>query len=283
MAHRIGKHEDIGKALARLVTADLLAARHGLSGDGPPAERIHRVRQRLKRLRSILKVLRPVLGRVAVDSAATLRDAARLLADARDTDAATASARSLREVAEDESTGLDRVIATLERESFSHHAEATPIAPVDALLAAAERSLAEAPDNVDGEVLLRQAIDRAYRRGRTAMQRATFSLATPDLHQWRKSVKDLWHLVQLARKRLPPGARPMASRLKRLGDVLGLDHDHAMLAERLALSPTGDPALMQQLSLIAKQRRVLEGRAFALGARIYKAKPKTFRRRMRLK
>lgn len=283
MAHRIGKHENIGKALRRLVTDDLLAARAGLTGEGPPAERIHRVRQRLKRLRSVLKVLRPVLGQVAVDSAATLRDAARLLANARDSDAATASARSLKDVAENESAGLDRVIATLERESRTHHAEATPIAQVDALLATAERALADAQDDIDGEVLLKQAIDRAYRRGRKAMQRATFSLATPDFHKWRKSVKDLWHLVQLSRKRLPPRARPLANRLKRLGDVLGLDHDHAMLAERLALSPTGDPALMQQLSLIAKQRRVLEGRAFALGARLYKTKPKAFRRRIWLK
>jgi hypothetical protein len=49
------------------------------------------------------------------------------------------------------------------------------------------------------------------------------------------------------------------------------------------LSPTGDPALLEQLSLIAKERRTLEAEAFALGERIYRDKPKKFRRRMSLK
>jgi hypothetical protein len=56
-----------------------------------------------------------------------------------------------------------------------------------------------------------------------------------------------------------------------------------MLAERLALSPEGDPALMQQLSLIADQRLVLESEAFALGARLYRQKPKKFRRQLHLR
>jgi len=54
-----------------------------------------------------------------------------------------------------------------------------------------------------------------------------------------------------------------------------------MLAERLALSPTGDPALMQQLSLIAKRRRALEAEAFSIGNRLYHKKPKRFRKSMR--
>ena len=74
----------------------------------------------------------------------------------------------------------------------------------------------------------------------------------------------------------------MAAKLGRLGETLGLDHDHAMLAERLALSPTGDPALMRQLSLIARERRSLEAESFALGAELYKRKPRKLARRIRL-
>ena len=106
------------------------------------------------------------------------------------------------------------------------------------------------------------------------MRLAASSLATPDLHSWRKAVKDLWYLLRLGRRRLPKRAAGMAAKLGRLGETLGLDHDHAMLAERLALSPTGDPALMRQLSLIARERRWLKSESFALGAGIYKRKPK---------
>ena len=115
------------------------------------------------------------------------------------------------------------------------------------------------------------------------MRRAETSLATPDLHRWRKAVKDLWHLLVLARKRLPRGMGPIADRLQRLSELLGQDHDHAVLAEKLALSPTGDPALMRQLALIARERRRLESEAFALGAAVYRKRPRRFVKRTRLR
>jgi CHAD domain-containing protein len=283
MPHRIGKHENIGLALMRLMVADLAAARADLNDAGPPPLGVHRARQRLKRVRSILRALRPTLGAHVSNISGQLRDAGRFLADAGDTVAAAESARSLMAVADTEGAGLERVVAMLDREALNRDRRAVSFAEVVGLLAVAEREIADLDDDVDGDSLLRRAIDRAYRRGRTAMRRATFSLSTPDLHEWRKAVKDLWYLIRLARKRLPSTIAEQASQLKRLGETLGRDHDHAMLAERLALSPEGDPALMQQLSLIANQRLVLESEAFALGAKVYRRKPKTLRRQLRIR
>jgi hypothetical protein len=39
---------------------------------------------------------------------------------------------------------------------------------------------------------------------------------------------------------------------------------------------------MEQLGLIARRRRALEAEAFILGTRLYRQKPKKFRRRMAL-
>jgi CHAD domain-containing protein len=283
MPHRIGKREDVAAGLARLIADDLAAARHVLAGNGPAEARIHRARQRLKRVRSVLRVLRPILGARAARSMGRLRNAARLLAGARDADAAAASARSIKAATANENAGFDRVVAYLDYEARETHAQAVSTDEAIKLLAATERDLARAPSDFDGAALLEKAIDKTFRRGRAARRRAEFSLATPDLHHWRKLVKELWHLLRLARKRLPKRAGALSARLERLGELLGLDHDHAVLAERLALSPAGDPALLHQLSLIAKERRALEAEAFALGARIYRDKPKKFRRRMRLK
>jgi CHAD domain-containing protein len=282
MPHRIGKREDIGAGLARLIADDLAAARRALVADGPAEARIHRARQRLKRVRSVLRVLRPEIGTRATRSIGRLRDAARLLAGARDADAAVASARSIKAAQAGDNAGFDRVVAYLDYEARETHAQTVSADEAIKLLTAAERDLQRMPAGIDGTALLEKAIDSNFRRGRAARRRAEFSLATPDLHRWRKLVKELWHLVRLARKRLPQRAGALAARLERLAELLGLDHDHAVLAERLALSPGGDPALMQQLALIAKERRALESEAFALGARIYRDKPKKFRRRMRL-
>lgn len=284
MAHRIGRHEAIAPALRRLFDEDLRQARAELCGHGPREARVHRVRQRLKRLRSLLVVVRPAMGDYAVEAKHALAEAAHLLAGARDADAAAASARDLRAaVGASADAGLDRVVAEFDRKAAEAHRHAMPFAEVDRRLAAVGGDLFAFPGEVDGETLLRRAILHTYRDGRRAMHRAGSSLATPDLHRWRKAVKSLWHLLRLARRRLPKSTAVTAKRLARLGEVLGHDHDHAMLAERLALSPTGDPALMRQLALIATERRSLEQEAFALGARLYRRKPKRYARRLRIR
>jgi hypothetical protein len=115
------------------------------------------------------------------------------------------------------------------------------------------------------------------------MRKAQTTLATPDLHVWRKSAKDFWHILLLARNRLPKTTRRTAKRLNRLGELLGVDNDHALLAEKLALSPSAGHQLMSQLALISKQRNALEAEAFALGRRVYRRKPKAFSRRTRVR
>lgn len=282
MPHRIGKHEAVDAALWRLICEDLAKARDELGNNGPAEERIHRVRQRLKRLRSLLRVVGPALPDRGARIRRNLRDAAHLLAGARDADAAVASARDLRDAAGPEDHGLDRVVAELNQKASEAHQRATPVAEVRRRLIAAEKEIADAPAKYDAEELFDRSLVRSYRKGRKAMRLAQSSLATPDLHRWRKAVKDIWHLLRLARKRLPARAASEADKLSRLSELLGLDHDHAMLAERLALSPDADPALMRQLSLIAKERRSLEADAFALGAKLYDERPKRYAGKMRL-
>jgi CHAD domain-containing protein len=281
MGHSIGKDEDVGEALARLVRDELVTARSTLSGNGAADRRIHRTRQKLKRARSLLKVLKPACGESTVVAKKKIGDAARLLAGARDADAAAASARGLRETVAGRDPALDRLVASLDREAKAHHTRAPAMEAAAALIAEAEAVVAALPHDVDGTALLEKALVRAYRRGARSLARAERSLAMPDLHRWRKDVKHLWHLVRLARKRLPGNSDKFAARLEALGERLGLDHDHAILAARLAESPAGEPALNRQFQRIAERRRRLEAEAFALGERLY-GRPKRVGRRLRI-
>ncbi len=285
MAHRIGKSEEAGLALWRLLRDDIVGARRGLASEEESRdERVHRARQRLKRARSTIGVLKPALGHSARSLKRSISAAARLLAGARDADVVAATARGLREtVAVGDDAGLDRVVAELDRKAEEAHRHDTPVGEVIVRLSSIEAALDRSVREIDGEALFNGAIARAYEKSRKAMARARSSVSTPDLHTWRKEVKTLWHLVRLGRKRLPESTRRMAGDLNHLGDVLGYDHDHAVLAERLALAPDADHSLMRQLSMIAKERRSLEKEAFILGGKIYKRKPKRFARKARLK
>jgi CHAD domain-containing protein len=280
MPHRIGKHEDIGAALLRLAAEDLSAARQALERGTPSDRTIHRVRQRLKRVRSVLRVLRPALGDKAKQSSDHLREAGRILSHSRDADVAAASARELTSTAHGEEAGFSRVVVRLDREAKAN--QPTSVGRVVELISQSKVDLAEASDNFDGDALLSRAIRRAYKRGLAARARAEETQTTPDLHEWRKRVKDLWHLMRLARKRLPRRGGKLIPEFERLSDLLGLDHDHAVLAEKLAVQPTADPALMAQLSLIAQRRRALEAEAFKLGAELYRKRPRAFRQRVAL-
>jgi CHAD domain-containing protein len=281
----IQKDEDVAVALLRLAGDDLAAARRELTGNGPREARIHSVRQRLKRVRTVLRVFEAGPGEGARASRRSLTAIARMLAGARDADVAVASARELAAATPRAAElGFDRVVATLEHEAARTHREKTPLAEVDRLLhELAHDVVALASEPLDGRALLDEGVERAYRRGRRWMRQAHVSLATVDLHNWRKNVKDLWHLLWLARKRINRKGQKLEPVLERLSTLLGLDHDHAVLAEKLALSPTGDLALMAQLALIADRRRELEAEAFELGAGIYGETPRLFARSLLLR
>lgn len=285
VAHRIEKQEKIGVALLRLAHDDLMAARKDITGPGPREQRIHRVRQRLKRVRTVLTVIEPGLGARAQTARQALTGIARSLAGARDADVAAASARGLAASApQADALGFERVVAELDREAARAHRERTPITEINRRLGllAGEVAALEA-ESFDGRKLLEDALKRAYRQGREAMKRAHASLATPDLHSWRKKVKQLWHLLRLARKRLRDKGDKASQRLERLGDLLGLDHDHALLAEKLALSPTADLSLMSQLALISDRRREIQAEAFELGGRLYDGTTVAFAKSLKLK
>jgi hypothetical protein len=201
---------------------------------------------------------------------------ARLLAHARDADVAAASARVLSAMtAAAPDIGFDHLADTLDAEAAAAHRKRAPLAEIRRRLQVTAEEATRFPTDFDGAALLNAALMRAYRRGRRAMQGAVNNRATAALHRWRKETKHLWHLLRMARGLIRRPTGPLADGLDRLGELLGLDHDHAMLADRLALSPH-DLSLNRQLSLIAERRRSMEDEAVALGGRLYAKKPKVF-------
>jgi CHAD domain-containing protein len=230
MAYRIRRREDFASGLIRLLRDDLDQAQAELRASGRREQRIHKIRQRLKRMRTILRVLEPTFGEKAVAARRSLAAAARLLARARDADVAAASARVLAVGTAGSEVGFGQIADTLDHEAERAHAERTPLGKVAMHFATAEALIAGFDTSFDGRALLRQAVKHAYHKGRRAMRQAETTLATSDLHAWRKSVKHLWHLLVMARKRLPNVAGRRAERLGELGELLGLDHDHAALA-----------------------------------------------------
>jgi hypothetical protein len=283
MAHRLQKGSDVAAELVRFVRDDIAAALAAADDGGPLNMRVHAIRQRLKWARSTLRVLHGTLGEEARAARLAAAAAAQLLSGARDADVAAASARVLSATAASAAeAGFDRVADRLDHEAAAAHRQHLPLAEVKQRLESIAHAVGGFATDFEGEALIEGAIKRAYRNGRRAMKRAEMSRGTDDLHGWRKRARHLWHLLRMGRDLIPRRTSPFTASLDRLIEILGLDHDHALLAERLALAPH-DAALQRQLALIADRRRGMEADAFSLGADLYDRKPKAFARRYRLR
>ena len=116
---------------------------------------------------------------------------------------------------------------------------------------------------------------RAYRRGRRSFRTAAADPTVENLHEWRKRVKDLWYHQQLLEFVNPELMEPAADGAHHLSDLLGDDHDLAVLGDAVdeIAPPDARPALHKA---IGRRRAELQADAFKLGRRIYKEKPKAF-------
>jgi CHAD domain-containing protein len=291
--------EPLGEGLRRMALGQLDLAIELLCSDGTALDgrAIHETRKALKRLRALLRLLREELGeRRFAREYGVLRDAARRLAGARDAEVIVdmldallqrhpqklARRRSLIELRE--LFVAERAVA-VQRVLGDRVTRGEVLCELAGMRERVQRwSLPERP----GIAVVESDLRRIYRQGRRRHQRAGRSSigrgkgGTRALHQWRKRVKDLRYTAEML------GLRPLARRADALGELLGEEHDLALLAALLAApgraplqGKRGKQARKAMLKQIARRRRRLRRRALREGERLYRRRPKRFARRVR--
>jgi CHAD domain-containing protein len=107
------------------------------------------------------------------------------------------------------------------------------------------------------------------------------------LHAWRKRVKELRYAAEMLDRggKSYKSARRVARRADRLGEMLGEEHDLALLEarvrERSRLFAGERKVRKQLLRLIASRRKQLRKRALQEGERLYRHPPRRFVRRLK--
>ncbi len=277
---------------------------------------MHEARKALKRLRALLRLLEDELGERAYEhESAVVRDAGKQLAGARDAEVLLRTLDDLleRQPKLTQREGGRRLRARLRRErdgaadrALAAGASAGGDGALAELLALRMRIAAWRLD--DGEDLdaLAPALARIYGQGRKRMRRAARAPARTrarKLHEWRKRAKDLRYVAEMldraaadapARGKRAKRARRQAKfvgniarRADDLGELLGEEHDLAVLAERVRAAANAADATLGRgsrkalLKAIERRRRRLRKRALREGAKLYDRKPKRFVRKMR--
>jgi CHAD domain-containing protein len=245
---------------------------------------VHDTRKAFKRLRTLVRVSRDALSDEAYRREnAIFRDAGRQLSDARDAAVMVQTLDGLRdrycdEIGGDAFDGLRNALASeAAAASRALSRDRSMVAEVEGTLEAARRRIGGWPLPDDGDLtMLEPGFERIYRRGRRALKAARRDTSTENLHELRKRAKDLWHAAQILRLAAPKKMKRLARHAHRLSDVVGADHDLAVLRaaarERQETLASGELALLD--GLIGRRREQLRRKALKRARRLYARKPR---------
>ena len=277
----------------------LLAAENGTA---PAGNAVHETRKAIKRLRALMRLLRGQLGAKSfARENAVLRDAGLRLAGARDAEVRVITLDGLLE-RYPRKLGRRRGVARLRSQLIAqreqgildayedHRARAEVLGELRALR---ERVDAWSFPRQEGIAIVEPGLRSIYRQGDRRRRRAARSepSGARAMHQWRKRVKDLRYAAEtLDRGGKGAGGsskdvRRVARRADRLGEMLGEEHDLALLEARVrerSRQFAGERKTHKRLlALIASRRRKLRKRALREGERLYRRPPRGFVRRVK--
>jgi CHAD domain-containing protein len=291
MPFRFKEDESVAKGVRRMAREQLRKARAGLTDPTPKREEaVHDARKRLKKVRALLRLVRPRLGEKLYRQENTrIRDTARPLSEVRDARVLGEALDKLGRHFGDEVPAqvLARARAALEqrRQDVTRRV----LDEQDALGKTAA-SLGEALPRVKGWSVagggwsaLADGLKRSYRQGYEAFAAARAEPTVANLHEWRKRAKDLRHQLEVLQPIRPAVIEGWADRAHELGDLLGDDHDLAVLRDVLGAITRegGDGAWGELMPLIERRRGELRQEAYRLGEQVYRERPRDFLRRLK--
>ncbi|HUA71692.1 MAG TPA: CHAD domain-containing protein [Solirubrobacteraceae bacterium] len=289
MAYKFEADESVRGAILRCSREQLDEAvfelSEGTSTD--PVSAVHEARKAIKKQRSLLRLARGAMpsGQRRRENAA-LRGAARRISGVRDADVLIATIGQLSErfAGQLPAHAFESIRSYFDARRSAQNGNGGG----SVLDGRAVRELAAVRARMDdwdlragGWKALEPGLLRAYGRGRAAFARVGVGGEMEDLHAWRKRVKDLWYHERLLAPTCGPTMAGHAKELDRLSDLLGDDHDLALLRQELTADSTPVAVdLGAVVGLIDYRHTELQSEAIHIGDRVYAETPKAFRRRM---
>lgn len=270
--------EQIDKAIAEIDDASL--DRH---------EVVHQVRKRCKKLRGLIRLVRPSFDKFQ-DENAFIRDSARGLSYVRD---AQSIIDCLEKLTDESDQPIDPALCKPVRDELIRRRGeiAKDEEGLNIKLAEFRDRMKELRLRVDdwrvegkGWAAFEGGLKKTYRRGRKAMGEAYADRSPEAFHEWRKRAKYHWYHLRLLRNIWPEMMKVECAAADELGDLLGDDHDLAVLRQTLEQTPEnfgGREKVAELTELIESRRWQLEAEARPLGELLYAEKPKRHVARLR--
>src|SRR5262245_24595938 len=292
MSIQLRPEEPLRKSLRRIVRKQMDAVLEALTAaKGPRDEVVHEVRKSLKKIRAVLRLVRPVLGVKCYRRENTcLRDAARPLTEVRDARILIETLDKLLEHFQEHIAGRsfadvraalwDNLRAVRKRVLNEHNAFVV-VAESVSQVRERVKDWADVPDKWSS---VGAGLQDVSRQARAAFRDAAADPSVAKLHEWRKQVKYLRYQFEVLRPLWPERMEELAAEADRMGDLLGDDHDLAVLRQMLTRDPRpvadgGEGETL--LARIDRRRAELAQELLLLGERFFQDRPRELARRLK--
>lgn len=266
----------IDRALGELDEGD----RHGA---------VHSVRKRGKKIRALLRLVRPAAPKLYRRENAAFRDMMRRISDDRDLGVAVETYDAL--LARFSEDGIAEELAPVRAALAQRRTEVLGDG-LDARLHAIRMDLLAACERVEdweledgGFDVLEDGLAKTYGRARARMHDAYADPTSSAFHQWRKRTKYHRYHLRLLQDAWPPVLKAHRRQVHELTDLLGDDHDLAVLRQDLLAEPDrfGDRRTVAALcGLLDRRRAELQAAARMVGERCFAEEPDRLVARLRI-
>ena len=265
MAFRFKLGEPFEEGVRRIAVEQIERAQSELQAKDDHAVAVHETRKALKRLRALMRLVRPAMGDDAFKQEnARLRDIGLSLSGARDRHVLLETVNKLEGAA-----GLSRKGAPVTMKEAQSRLDEAKV------------RLADLRIEGGGFDVVGAGLERSYRRACRTFHGA-YSKPTDDaFHEWRKGAQAHWRQMTLLARAWPEYLGARASEARTLSQLLGDDHDLAMLVAFVhsdaATTISGEHAALVEKAARQRQAELREC-AKPRGERLFAEAPKRLRR-----
>ncbi len=288
MAYYLAVDEGIETGIHRIaveVIEDI--ERHLTDGTFDRDTAVHESRKQFKRLRALLRLIRFAAGKELVKlEEAQLREAALRLAEARDSAVLLMTMDKLRDFyGEEMPAAIYQLIhaqldAQYQQLRQRDQVDQGKFAPIVTQVAKSKVRIPTLSMPKNDFAPIAKGARRTYNRARKFAQRLSLD-NDPDeaFHEWRKYVKYHYYQLEFLEQTCQPRINARVEKLKALSDLLGDDHDLAVLEDRIAASPHkfgGETTVHLMRSLIDARKRELKRLALQGGKPLFVQPPDDF-------
>ncbi len=241
---------------------------------------VHQVRQRGKKVRALLRLVRAAAPELYDRENVAFRDTMRRLSGVRDVGVAVETFDAL--VARFSDNGVAEELAPI-REILAERRAEVLDDDLDQRLRAVDAELREARERVagweldaDGFEVFEGGLAKTYDRARERMGDAYDDATSSSFHLWRKRAKYHRHHLRLLQSAWPAVLKARRGQVHELTDLLGDDHDLAVLRRDLTADPhrfAAEREVAALCGLLDRRRAELQAQAWVLGQRCFAEDP----------